>query len=353
MPHVLSASPVLAPHRYEQAEITSVFRSVVGLEPDREAVLTRLHAATGVRSRHLALPLERYPELSGFGEANDTFIDVGLDMAEQAIKQALAEAGLAPGDVDLLMTVSVTGVAAPSLDARLIGRLGLRSDVRRVPVFGLGCVAGAAGIARMSDLLRGRPDGVGVLVSVELCSLTVQRDDLSTANLIASGLFGDGAAAVVMAGEHRAAALGGPGPRVVDSAASLYPDSEDVMGWQVSGSGFRVLLSPRVPEMVRSHVGGDVSAFLARHGLAVADVHRWLAHPGGPKVLGALAETLDVAPDAFAATWESLAAVGNLSSASVLHVLAETLADPPGPGEVGLLMAMGPGFCSEQVLLEW
>lgn len=353
MPQVVSVSPVLAPHRYEQEEITDVFRSVVGLEPERAALLTRLHAATGVRSRHLALPLDRYPTLSGFGEANDTFIDVGLEMAEHAIKHALAEAGLAPEDVDLLMTVSVTGVAAPSLDARLIGRLGLRRDVRRVPVFGLGCVAGAAGVARMADLLRGRPDGVGVLVSVELCSLTVQRDDLSTANLIASGLFGDGAAAVVMAGEHRAGALGAHGPRVVDSMASLYPDSEDVMGWHVSGSGFRVVLSPRVPDMVRSHVGSDVSAFLARHDLAVADVNRWLAHPGGPKVLGALTETLEVVPDAFAATWESLAAVGNLSSASVLHVLARSLGDPPAPGEVGLLMAMGPGFCSEQVLLQW
>jgi alkylresorcinol/alkylpyrone synthase len=353
VPRVVSVAPVLAPHPYPQEQISATFRSVVGLEPDRQALLDRLHAATGVRCRHLALPLERYATLTSFGEANDAYIDVGLDLAERAVKEALQGAGLAPDDVDLLMTVSVTGIAAPSLDARLVARLGLRPDLRRVPVFGLGCVAGAAGVARMADLLQGRPDGVGVLLSVELCSLTVQRDDVSTANLIASGLFGDGAAAVVVVGQQRAESLGLPGAAVVDSRAALYPDTEDVMGWDISGSGFRVLLSPRVPDMVRSHVGEDVTAFLAAHRSGIGDVDRWVAHPGGPKVLDALAETLAVMPEAFAPTWRSLERSGNLSSASVLHVLADVMAAQPQPGETGVMLAMGPGFCSEQVLLRW
>jgi alkylresorcinol/alkylpyrone synthase len=346
---VVSAAPALAPHRYEQAEITAAFRSVVGLDPDRQALLDRLHAATGVQSRHLALPLERYAQLTGFGQANDAYIEVGLALAEEAVTTALRQAGRDPSEVELLMTVSVTGVAAPSLDARLVHRLGLPRHVRRVPVFGLGCVAGAAGVARMADLLRGRPEAVGVLVAVELCSLTVQRDDLSTPNLIASGLFGDGAAAVVMTG----ADVEGAGPEVVDSRAHLYPDTEDVMGWQISESGFRVLLSPRVPDMVREHVGEDVTKFLADHGAGLADVSRWVAHPGGPKVLQALSETLDVPDETFARTWRSLQQVGNLSSASVLHVLSQVLDDPPEPGALGLMLAMGPGFCSEQVLLRW
>jgi len=336
VPHVVSAAPVLAPHRYEQAEITAVFGRVVGLEPERQA-----------------LPLDRYPTMSGFGEANDAFIDVGLDLAELAVKEGLARAGLSAEDVDVIMTVSVTGVAAPSLDARLVRRLGLRPDVRRVPVFGLGCVAGAAGVARMADLLAGRPDSVGVLLSVELCSLTVQRADVSMANLVASGLFGDGAAAVVMVGDRRAEQVSLPTARVVDSMASLYPDTEDVMGWQVSEKGFRVVLSPRVPEMVRTYLGRDVESFLGRRGESVEDVDRFVAHPGGPKVLEAMAETLGQSDDAFAVTWSSLRAVGNLSSASVLHVLSETLDDSPSRGERALMMAMGPGFCSEQVLLEW
>jgi alkylresorcinol/alkylpyrone synthase len=346
---VVSAATALAPHRYEQAEITAAFRSVVGLDAERQGLLDRLHAATGVRSRHLALPLERYAGLSGFGEANDAYIEVGLDLAEQAVLAALRRAGRDPAEVEVLMTVSVTGLAAPSLDARLVPRLGLPGHVRRVPVFGLGCVAGAAGVARMADLLGGRPEAVGVLVAVELCSLTVQRDDVSTPNLIASGLFGDGAAAVVMTG----ADVPGEGPAVVDSRANLYPDTEDVMGWAIGGSGFRVLLSPRVPDMVREHVADDVRKFLAEHGAEQEDVTRWIAHPGGPKVLQALAESLDVPDETFARTWRSLEQVGNLSSASVLHVLSQVLDDPPEPGSLGLMLAMGPGFCSEQVLLRW
>src|ERR687886_723931 len=176
------------------------------------AVLRRFHQAAGVRTRHLALPLDRYADLGGFGASNDVFIDEGVRLGERAVAEALNAAGLAPADVDMIMTTSVTGIAAPSIDARLVGRLGLRPDVKRVPIFGLGCVAGAAGIARVHDYLAGHPDDVAVLLSVELCSLTFQADDASTANLVASGLFGDGAAAVVMVGERRAPPLGRDGP---------------------------------------------------------------------------------------------------------------------------------------------
>jgi len=228
--------------------------------------------------------------------------------------------------------------------------VGLRPDVKRVPLFGLGCVAGAAGIARLHDYLIGHPDEVGALISVELCSLTVQREDRSVANLVASGLFGDGAAAVVAVGANRSE----PGPRVVDSRSHLYPDSQRTMGWDVGGSGLKIVLDAQVPDIVKQYLGGDVRMFLAAHSLGVADVGAWVSHPGGPKVIEAIEAELGLPGDPLELTWRSLDQIGNLSSSSVLHVLRDTLDKRSlTPGTPGMLMAMGPGFCSELVLLEW
>ena len=351
---VAAVGTALGAHRYRQEQITSAFGALVVPDPGRRGLLERLHAAAGVHTRHLALPLEEYAALDGFTAANEAFVRVAIDLGEQAVRAALAAAGLQPGDVDLLMSATVTGVAAPSLDARLVPRLGLREDVKRIPVFGLGCVAGAAGIARLHDYLVGHPDDVAVLVSVELCSLTVQRDDPSTANLVASALFGDGAAAVVMVGARRAAALGLSGPRVLASRSRFYPNTERVMGWDIGASGFRVVLAASVADVVAEHLGQDVKGFLGDHGVEQADIVHWVAHPGGPKVLQAMQQALGLPDGALEVTWQSLAAVGNLSSASVLHVLADTIAAaPPGTGEPAVLLAMGPGFCAELVLLGW
>jgi alkylresorcinol/alkylpyrone synthase len=351
---VVSVAPALPVHRYTQQEITDAFAEVVLPPGTDRGVLDRLHRATGVEHRHLALPLDAYSGLAGFGASNDAFIEVGTRLAAEAVSAALSAVELGPEDVDVILATSVTGIAAPSLESRLVPLLGLRPDVRRIPVFGLGCVAGAAGIARLHDLLKGDPDGVAVLLSVELCSLTVQRDDSSMANLVGSGLFGDGATAVVMVGERRAADLGLPGPRVLASRSRLYPDTERVMGWDVGATGFRIVLSAGVPELVEEHLGDDLEAFLGDHDLKLADVITWVAHPGGPKVLEAMERVLDLPKSAMHLTWESLARVGNLSSSSVLHVLADTLAaEPPPAGSPGVLLAMGPGFCSELVLLQW
>ncbi|MFE6029862.1 type III polyketide synthase [Streptomyces niveus] len=354
MTRITAVHGVLAPYRYTQSEITDmVARTCLPAGSDRR-VMDRLHESARVHSRHMALPLDDYVKIDGFGAANDIFIEVAGDLGAEAVRGALRTAGLRPSDVDLLLFTSVTGVAAPSVDARLVGRLGLRPDVKRLPIFGLGCVAGAAGVARLHDYLRGWPDHVAVLLSVELCSLTFQRDDPSMANLVATGLFGDGAAAVVAVGEQPRAQAASPGPTVVATRSRMYPDTGHVMGWSVTGSGFRVVLDSSVPDVVRRLLADDVRGFLAEHGLTPADVTGWVAHPGGPKVLQAVGESLGLPDGALDVTWRSLAEVGNLSSSSVLHVLRDTLArHAPEPGSPGLMMAMGPGFCCELVLLRW
>lgn len=330
---------------------------LAGLPAEKVATLARIHANAGVDYRHLALDLEEYAAATtSFDRANDAFIQAATDLGERAVSTALEAAGVRPEDVDVIISMTVTGLAVPSLDARLCARLPLRTDLKRIPIVGLGCVGGAAGIARAHDYLLGHPDEVAVVLSVELCSLTLQRDDTSMANLIASGLFGDGGAAVVLFGDraatkhHRVDAA--PAPSVVSSRSRMYPQTERAMGWDVGASGLRIVLGAEVPDLVRDHVRADVDTHVALHGLSRSDIGWWVAHPGGPKVLDALAEALEVPPSALGVTWRSLAAIGNLSSSSVLHVLADTLADhPPEPGSWGVMMAMGPGFCLETVLL--
>ncbi len=344
----------LPEHYADQASLTAALSEAWGevhFNPER---LEALHRAVQVSGRHLALPLAAYRDLRTFAERNDAWTTAAVDLGEIAVRDALARAGLSPTDVDHLVFVTTTGIATPSVDARLVDRLGLRRDVRRSPLFGLGCAGGAAGLSRASDLLAAVPEGVAVLLSVELCSLTLQRDDLSIPNIIASGLFGDGAAAVVLTGGARDPSGAENGPALVASASSFYPGTERVMGWDVVDSGFKVVLSARVPDVVREYVALDVDAFLAAQGLSRSEIRHWIAHTGGPKVLQAFETTLGLPEAALARSWRSLREIGNLSSASVLFVLGELLASgEPESGDFGLLLAMGPGFCSELVLLRW
>ena len=343
---VASAVP---PHRYGQEELADWLRGAWRDRPEVVRRLSTLHENVEVRTRHLALPLARYDDLRTFGQCNDAWIEAATALGGEVLRTALARAGLQPADLDAVFFSTVTGVASPSIDARLVNRLGLRPDVKRVPMFGLGCVAGAAALSRAADYARAFPEHVAAALTIELCSLTLQRGDLSVANLIATGLFADGASCALVAGAERAAC----GPRVVATRSVFYPDTEDVMGWHVSEDGFRIVLSAEVPRIARERLPGDVDRFLRDLGWRRDEVAAWVCHPGGPKVLHALADGLDLRERDLQVSWDVLRGCGNLSSASVLMILEETLRRRAfAPGERLLLLAMGPGFCSELVALE-
>jgi alkylresorcinol/alkylpyrone synthase len=318
--------------------------------------LEQFYTNVKVNGRYLSWPLERYKKPTTFEERNNAYIETALELGERTICALLDDVQISPREIDQLTTISTTGIAVPALDARLMNRIPFSRGMKRLPLFGLGCLGGAAGIARTADYLQGHPQDAVILFAVELCSLTIQRDDLSLANLVASGLFGDGAAAVLMVGnDHPLAQRAKPMPRVVASQSQFFPETEHIMGWDVTNSGFKVLLSADIAELARSEVRPSLEAFLSRHELTIADIDHWLVHPGGPRVIQALEEGLRLPDEALSLSWECLAEAGNISSASVLLILDKALKRSPfgKPGEYGVLMAMGPAFSAELVLLQW
>jgi alkylresorcinol/alkylpyrone synthase len=364
---VRSAFPA---HRYPQYELARAFEAIAdaagGLRPSQRALIDRLYANAGVATRHTALPIDDYTafaESPGAGPAlaNDRYIAEATALGERALRSALDSAGLAASELDYLIVTSVTGVTVPSLDALLIPRLGLRPDITRLPVFGLGCVAGAAGLSRLHDYLLAWPGRTGALLAVELCSLTLPKTTVTTADLVASALFGDGAAALVAAGEAAAGETGATGagparrvPEVIATRSEVYPDSADTLGWRLGDDGFRIVLTAELAEVVERRLNGSVTAFLAEHGLTLDDIGSWICHPGGPKVLDAAQRALKLPDSALTASRRSLSQAGNMSSVSVLHILELTAGqDRPAPGTFGLMIGLGPGVSAELLLLRW
>jgi len=353
MPRILALAHAFPPHYCSQDELSFALRIAWQDQGLDVAIFDRLQRNVQVQGRYLARPLEEYHHFNSFTQTNQIWQEEALHLSEQVVQQVLDQAQLAADQVQLLMSTTVTGIAVPSLEARLMNRLPFAPTTRRVPLFGLGCLAGTAGIARCADYLRAYPTHAALLLSVELCSLTLQKQDLSIANLIASGLFGDGAAAALLVGDEHPLASAAP-VGVLDSCSVFFPDSEEVMGWEVSASGLKIVLSPGVPHYTREALPGPLKDFLAQHNLKLGEIRHWVSHPGGPKVIDALEEGLVLPAGTLNRTRQSLAEIGNLSSTSVLIILEEWLRDRIAePGDWGMMLSMGPGFCAEAALLRW
>jgi alkylresorcinol/alkylpyrone synthase len=352
---IISAASAFPAHYYSQEFLYSALSEYWKDQLPNPEMLKRLHTRACVDGRYLARPIQDYYRMKTFGEFNDAWMEAAEQLGSLALCRAITQAGISHTGIGALFFASVTGVSSPSIDVRLISNLKLSPGTKRIPIFGLGCVAGAAGIARAADYVKAYPGQVAALVSVELCSLTLQREDLTVANLISSGLFGDGAAAVLVAGEDfEQPGPEIPGPEIIDTRSTLYPDTEYVMGWKVSEKGFELVLSPDVPKVIREQLGHDVDSFLDQHDLSRSDIGAWILHTGGPRVLEATQEALGIDQAALETSWECLRTTGNLSSASVLCVLEQFMTKKrPAPGTWSILAAMGPGFCSELVLLRW
>jgi alkylresorcinol/alkylpyrone synthase len=313
-------------HRFSQDTITAALKNYWDGEPRMPELLERFHSRVGVDYRYLAFPLERYAAFTSWGETNAAWLEAAEELGVRAIDTALDHAGMSRHDLDALFVVSITGIASPSLDARLINRMGLRPDIKRTPMFGIGCAGGAIGLSRAADYTLAYPDQTAAVLAVELCSLTIQRDDMSPANLIAAGLFGDGAAAAVVRGSATAkrSSIGSrmsarEGPQILGCGSVFYPDSEDIMGWDISEKGFKIVLSPRLPDLIRKSLAGDVDSFLGKYQLRRADIGSWVIHTGGPKVLNAIRDTLELQDGDLVQSWDCLKRFGNLLPAHMVR----------------------------------
>ncbi|MEL6444287.1 MAG: 3-oxoacyl-[acyl-carrier-protein] synthase III C-terminal domain-containing protein [Bacteroidota bacterium] len=383
MPYIAATATGFPPHYYPQDSILADLQDIwagTGINLNRVA---RLHANTTVEGRYIAVPKADYHTMSGWKDANAAYAEIGVELGAQVLTRLFEQANIHASEVSMLLSACTTGIAVPTIDARIMNRVPFRSDLKRVPVYGLGCAAGAAGLARVADYLQGHPTEAAVLLCQEFCSLTIQKQDTTVANLIACGLFGDASAAVLMVGDEHplagkntvaglptqidleqpegdgSAPVATPrpearGPQVLATRSVFFPESERTMGWDVTEMGMRIVLSAEVPDVAEAAVPPHVSALLAEHDLTLADVDRWLCHPGGPKVIGAIESGLGLDDAALAMSRDVLRRVGNVSSVSVLLILDRVLRQcDHDAGDTGVLLAMGPAFAADLALLRW
>jgi len=306
-----------------------------------------LHGS-GVSQRHSVLPLEALQRPRTLGETMGLYREHSLRLGRTVAAGCLERAGVAANQVDLIVTVSCTGFMVPSLDAYLANDLGLRPDVRRLPITQLGCFAGAAALAHARDFVIAYPDAHVLVVSVELPTLSFQRGDASAGNLASTALFGDGAAAVMVTGRPV------PGAAMLATASHLVPKSLEVLGFDLRDDGFHAVLGRALPQIVRAQAPALVRRLLDRAGVQRSAVSAYVLHPGGPRVLEAAVAALELRAEQIAPSWSVLREYGNLSSASVLFVLDRWMTDRrPAAGTHAVLGAFGPGFSAELVLLQW
>ena len=303
---------------------------------------------SGIETRYFSQPVEWFSKSHDLAEKNEAYIKAATDLGEEASLELLARLSLKPHEIDYIIYVNTTGLATPSIDARLINRLRLRSNVRRTPIWGLGCAGGVAGLSHAYHHALGHPKERILVVAAELCGLTFMPDDFSKSNLVASALFGEGAAAVVICGDE----VESEGLEIVASRSRFFPDSLDVMGWNVVSHGLQVIFAQRIPDIVAAHAAQDFEEFLTDHELTLNDIGAFIFHPGGMKVIEAYRLALGLDNGQLDLASEILRDYGNMSSVTVLFVLERFLQRHKAvQNSFALISALGPGFCSESMLV--
>lgn len=345
-PQIVSVGTAIPPYTLRQEEIKEFVAALFQTKMDHLERLLPVFENGLIKVRHLSRPLAWYQEGHSFAEANKAYEETALALAEEAAVKAIEKAGIRSTEIGMIMYISSTGIATPTVDARIIQRLGLSAHTVRIPIWGLGCAGGVSGLARAAELAQTLNGKAVLLIAVELCSLTFQRNDYSKANLVGTSLFGDGAAAALVA-------VNGGGPAVCGSYSTLFPATEDVMGWNVTESGLKVRFSRDIPSLVRRHLPELTGKACDQWDIDSKSVQHYVVHPGGAKVLNAYADSLKLTDGKLDHAYRILESYGNMSSASVLFVLDSFLASTPPAGQYGLMLALGPGFSAEQVLFRW
>ncbi|MDQ0245334.1 alkylresorcinol/alkylpyrone synthase [Bacillus fengqiuensis] len=361
MPKIVSVGTAIPPFELKQQETLEFARRLFSEKfKDIERLLT-VFSNGQIETRHFAKDLSWFQKEHTFEEKNNAFIEAAIELGVKAVGHCLQsdiylKEPIAHQDIDAIFYISTTGLATPSIEARIMNRLPFSPHTKRIPIWGLGCAGGASGLARAYEYCLAFPNAKVLVLCVELCSLTFQPNDYSKSNLIGTSLFADGVACVLLAGDkvnvHRFSKHP-VHPAILDTQSTLMPHSEDVMGWDIKNDGLYVIFSRDIPSIVQSWYGGQVNPFLEQHGLTTKDIRHFIAHPGGKKVLEAYAEALDLPPAMIELPFHVLKQHGNMSSVTVLYVLHEFMQKRAATGEYGLITALGPGFSSELLLVEW
>jgi alkylresorcinol/alkylpyrone synthase len=347
VPRLLAIATAVPPYPLDQDDVVERVKLLFGRSQNLERLLP-VFTNTGIRTRYSCVPIDWYDRAHGWAERNRIYLASALDLLEAATRQLLDCTGRDKDEIGGIVVVSTTGIATPSLDALLIERMGLRRTVRRLPIFGLGCAGGVIGLARAASQAAVSPGETVLFLTVELCALTFRRDDWSKSNIVATALFGDGAAGALLSTE-------GEGPAIVAAGEHTWPGSLDVMGWEIADDGLSAIFSRDIPQLVETQLRDVASDFLARHGLALSDIARFVCHPGGAKVVSALERAFGLGQGSLIHAWQVLRDYGNMSATTVMFVLERMLAEARANGdrwERALMNALGPGFTAGFLVLD-
>lgn len=355
MPTILSVSTVKPPHEIKQKQAVELTRALFSEKFNNIERLLRVFDNGDIDTRNICMPLDWFKKEHDFEERNHLYIDHAVNFGVQAVERCLQRTPVSvlASDIDAIFFISSSGISTPSIEARIMNLLPFRDNTKRIPIWGLGCAGGAAGLSRAYEYCLAFPTANVLVLSVELCSLTFQKDDYSKSNLVGASLFADGIACALIAGKQSTIKVKQPMPRIIGTTSKFMPHSEDVMGWDVKNNGLHVVFSKSIPSIITKWLGPFVHEFLSEHELTQDDLTHFIAHPGGKKVLEAYEDTLGFDHTKTTISREILRENGNMSSPTILYVLQRFMENKPVSGDYGLMAALGPGFCGELLLLKW